>query len=121
MITRRMNNNSLEILSDGNVIMSVAEEMKGNEMLISISGEIRNETAHEFEDELMAAFSVCGNIRISFEKTTYIASLAMRTLLSVQQLVDEKDGASLVITGVNGIVREIFDDAGFFDILTVED
>lgn len=120
MITRRMNNNSLEILSDGNLVMCITEEMNVNEMLISIAGEIRNEVAHEFEDELMAAFSVCGNIRISFEKTSYIASLAMRTLLSVQQLVDERDGATLVITGVNGIVRDIFDDAGFFDILTVE-
>ncbi len=121
MTTRRMNGDSLEILSGGKVVMSVSEKMIGNEMHIGISGELLNDVAHEFEDELFAAFSVCSNIRLDLSATSYIASLAMRSLLAVQQIVDEKDGASLVISGVSGMVREIFEDAGFTEILTVEE
>lgn len=120
MIERRMNGDILEVFADGVLVMSLSEKIKENEMLIEITGELRNDIAHEFEDELMAAFSVCRNIRLDLSGATYIASLSMRTLLSVQHLVDEKEDSSLVISGLSDEIREIFSDAGFFDILTFD-
>ena len=66
MKTRRMNNNVLEICDESNnVILSIAEEVKeDNTMFISLRGEIVNEVAHEFEDEVMAALSVCKKLKI---------------------------------------------------------
>lgn len=121
MNTRRINGDALEISNGENVIISLSEKLVDDVMYIVMSGEIRNEVAHEFEDELMAAFSVCNVVRVDMSKVTYIASIAMRALLSVQQIIDENDSASLVITGISPEVREIFETLGFVDILNIEE
>ena len=117
-----MNNGILEICDQNeNVLMSIAESLQGNSMLIQVSGEIRNQVAHEFEDEIMAAFSVCPNIRIDLKETTYIASFALRALLAMQQIVDATEYASMVICNLSKPVREVFEQTGFVDILCVEE
>lgn len=121
MNTRRMNGDTLEILNGDAVVLSVCEKLEENEMHIAVAGEIKNEVAHEFEDELMAAFSVCNTVRLDLSQVTYIASLAMRALLSVQQIIDENDASSLVITKLSAEVREMFETSGFLDILNVEE
>ena len=88
-------------------------------MHIAVTGEIKNEVAHEFEDEIMAAFSVCRNIKLDLSKVTYIASIAMRALLSLQQIIDENEGSSLIITSMSPEVKEAFDVSGFLDILNI--
>ena len=64
MNTRRINGDTLEILNGENVITSLSEKLIDNKMHIVVSGEIKNEVAHEFEDELMAAFSVCNVVKV---------------------------------------------------------
>ena len=121
MNTRRMNGDTLEILDGDVLVISLSEKLIDNAMHIVVSGEIKNEVAHEFEDELMAAFSVCNIIKLDLSKVTYIASIAMRALLSVQQIIDENDGASLVITNMSPEVKETFDTSGFLDIFNIEE
>ena len=121
MNTRRMNGDTLEILDGNNIIISLSEKLVDGAMHIVVSGEIKNEVAHEFEDELMAAFSVCNVVLLDLAKVTYIASIAMRALLSVQQIIDENDNASLVITHLSPEVKEAFDASGFLDIFLIED
>ena len=54
MKIRRMNNNVLEICDeDANVILAIAEELVDGKFKITLSGEIKNEVAHEFEDEVL--------------------------------------------------------------------
>lgn len=122
MKIRRMNGKVLEICDEKeNLIMSVAESLKNSVISISVSGEIRNDVAHEFEDEVMAAFSVCPVIEIDLSQTTYIASLALKALLSVQQIVDETDGTSMTVLNLSPEVKRIFEESGFIDILCVEE
>lgn len=120
MSTRNMNGDTLEILVEGQVVLTLTERMAGETMEIAVAGEIRNEAAHDFEDELMAAFSVCRSVRLDLHGVTYLASLAMRALLSVQQLLDET-GGTLTVVHLSEPVRAIFDEAGFLDILDVEE
>lgn len=117
-----MNNNVLEICDESNnVILSIAEEVKeDNTMFISLCGEIVNEVAHEFEDEVMAALSVCKKLKIDFSKVTYIASMALKSLLSVQQMIDEIDGASMILICVSKEVMQIMKESGFSEILEIE-
>ena len=121
MNTRRMNGDTLEILNGDNIVISVSEKLVDNEMVIAVTGELKNEVAHEFEDEIMAAFSVCNTVKLDLSKVTYIASIAMRALLSVQQIIDENDSFSLIITKLSLPVKEMFEASGFFDILNIEE
>lgn len=121
MKTRRMNNHVLEICDeDSNVVLSIAEELFERTMKITLSGKITNEVAHDFEDEIMAAFSVCKNIKLDFSEVTYIASLALKSLLSVQQMMDEMVDSSMVLTNVSSEVMTILKDSGFSEILAIE-
>lgn len=122
MKKRRMNNNVLEICDENSkVILSIAESMEKNVLLIALAGQIKNEVAHEFEDEVMAALSVCPKIILDLEKVTYIASMAMRSLLSAQQIIDEIEGASMTLTKVSPEVMETLKESGFSEILTIEE
>lgn len=121
MRSRRMNNNVLEICrEDGQVILSLSEIIEGETLTMFLSGQITNDTAHEFEDEVMAALTVCRRIVLDFAGVTYIASMAMRSLLSAQQIVDEMEDSSIVLTKIQPPVMEILEESGFTDILTIE-
>lgn len=121
MKIRRMNNNVLEICDEeAKVILAIAEELVDGKLKITLSGEIKNEVAHEFEDEVMAALSVCHNLIIDFSKVTYIASFALKSLLSVQQMIDEIDNSSMVLIHVSKEVMSTFKESGFSEILMIE-
>ena len=116
-----MNNNVLEICDeDSKVILAIVEELVDGKLKITLSGEIKNEVAHEFEDEVMAALSVCPKLIIDFSKVTYIASFALKSLLSVQQMIDEIDNSSMVLIHVSKEVMSIFKESGFSEILMIE-
>lgn len=120
MSERRMNGENLEIYSDGKLVLTLQEKLTDDVMHMKVSGEIRNDVAHDFEDEMMAIFSVCNNVTLDLGGVTYMASLAMRTLLSVQQLIDENDNATLIITNLSAPAKEMFESSGFLEILNIE-
>ena len=121
MITREMVDGVLEILQDGTRMLSIREQMKDDIFYIEAEGEIRNEAAHEFEDELMAVVSVCRKIRLDLSKITYLASGALRSLLSVQQIIDEQEDSELVLVHVSEPVMEALKESGFDEILFIEE
>ena len=122
MIIRKVNNGVLELHDETtNIIMTIEEEIENGTMLIDVSGEIRSEVAHEFEDEIMAAFSVSNNIMINLSKATYISSLALRALLSLQQMIDDMPEAKMVICGLSPQIKQSFVESGFYDILYIEE
>ena len=121
MKNRRINNNELEIIGDNNeVILVIAETIDNGTMNMTLRGELRNETAHEFEDELMAALTVCNTIRLDFSDVTYVASMALSCLLAVQQIIDDTDNSRLVIVAVSKPVADMFDQLNFNEILEIE-
>lgn len=119
---RRINNNVLEIYDESDTPIFTLEEKLDSDgvMNIILSGEIRNEVAHEFEDEVMAALLVCSEIRLNFEKVSYIASIVLKSLLSIQRLTDEIDKSKVILAHVSEEVMTIFRETGFVDILEIE-
>ena len=89
-------------------------------MIISLGGQISNVVAAEFEDEVMAALTVCRKLRLDFSGVTHIASGVLRVLLSVLQVIDGIEGAEMVLTGVTDKVMNTLQEAGFDDILEIE-
>ena len=118
---RCMNGETLEIHSGDTVVLAITEKPTDNEMHIFVEGEIKNEIAYEFEDELMASFTVRNVVKLDLSKVSYIASMAMRALLSVQQMIDENEDAALVITKISPEVKKEFEEHGFCDMLNIEE
>lgn len=121
MLTRRMNGQTLEICDGaGQVVLSISEELQDGMLHMAVAGQLKNEAAHEFEDELMAAFSACPRLVLHFDQVDYIASMALRSLLNVQRMVDEAEDASMVLRGVGPQVMAVFKGSGFSEILQIE-
>ena len=121
MITRRMNDGVLEICDERQcVLLSIAETINDKTITISLTGQIKNEVAHELEDEIMAVLSVCSDIILDFSNVYYIASLALKSLLSIQLMVDEIEGATMKLVGVSSDVMETLKESGLSEILMIE-
>ncbi len=124
MLRRRMNDATLEIYEDTNenVVLSIVEKLEKDTFEIELIGEINNDVAHDFEDEIMAAISVCQNIRLNFEKVTYISSFALKALLSFQQLIDDEEIScrKMVLYNISKSVKETFEEIGFDQVLSIE-
>jgi len=121
MVDRRINNGILELYDNEIIIMTIEEKIENDEMIILISGEVKNEVAHEFEDEIMTGFSVMKKIKLDFSKATYIGSLALRALLSLQQMIDVLPNSNMIIVGLKEQVKQAFNESGFYDILNIEE
>ncbi len=122
MKKRRMNNNVLEVCDENDVVvLAIGETLAADKsMVIKVTGEIRNEVAHDFEDEVMTVLSVCKKIVLDMKDVTYIASMALKSLLSIQQMIDEIEDSSMVLCHVTPEVMNIFKESGFSEILLIE-
>ena len=121
MNIRKMNGNTLEVYENDNMVFSMHEKKENDFITVEVSGEINNDVAHEFEDEIMALISVFNKVRIDMGNVVYIASLAMKSLLSIQQIIDEKQNSEFVLTNLSPAVRENFELSGLLDILCIEE
>lgn len=120
MKRRKIMDGDLKVYDDDKLLFTLSEIISDDVMLISLSGKLSNLVASEFEDEVMAALTVCHKLRLDFSGVTYIASGVLRVLLSAQQVIDSIEGAEMVLAGVTGEVMTTLHEAGFDDILEIE-
>lgn len=120
MKCRKVNNDTLEVYDAEKLLFTLSEKISDGVMIISLSGQLSNIGISEFEDEVMAALTVCRKLRLDFSGVTYIASGVLRVLLSVQQVIDGIEGAEMVLTGVTNEVMNTLQEVGFDEILEIE-
>lgn len=120
MKRREVKNGTLSVYDDDKLLFTLSEKISDGVMHILLNGQLSNLVALEFEDEVMAALTVCHRLRLDFSGVNYIASTVLRTLLSVQQLIDNIEDVEMTLTGVTGEVMETFKDSGFSEILEIE-
>lgn len=118
---RHMDGDVLVISEEnGGTLLSVKETVLDGCMLFELTGELKNEIAYEFEDELDAVLTVQHNIRIDLSGVSFIASAGLHTLLRAQQFVDKTPDGSMIISGISGSVAKMFEDNGFLELFRFE-
>lgn len=113
MKRREIQKATLNVLDGNEQILSIQEIILKDKIIYVISGELRNNVAHDFEDEIIAGLTACDNIEIDFSQVTYIASFAMKALLDVQQIFDKQENGRLIIKNVSPKIMEEFETMGF--------
>ena len=73
------------------------------------------------DEAIKIAASQSETYSIDFSGVTYIASAGLRVLLNMQQDIDENDKPEVLITNVPDAVREVFEQTGFDNILSIEE
>lgn len=119
MLKRVLRDNVLEIYENDELVLMISETITDGEMVMRLFGSIKSTVAHELEDELMAAVSFSKAINIDMANVRYISGNALQSLLTVQRVVDETD-VSLVVVAMSDVVREVFEDCGFSEILHIK-
>ncbi len=120
MVTRTVDNGILQLSKDGEIILSISEELKENAVFVEVDGVISADVAHEFEDELMATVTFCKKITIDFMSVTYISSAGMKALLSLQKIIDNENDGYLKLLNLNVEVFKAFEEIGFDDLFDIE-
>lgn len=122
MQTKRIVDGELLIITDGNDqhLLAIWEHMGENETQVILNGDITLQVAHDFEDELMGLATVSDHIVVEFSGVNFISSAGLKTLLSVQQMLEKKKNASLVLRAMNGQLMTIFQETGFAELFDIE-
>lgn len=88
-------------------------------MEIELEGKFDAVSAPKFEAEISEELSGITAVDIDMSQVEYISSAGLRTLLFIQQTLDEVQGR-LTVKNVPEIVACVFEATGFGDFITVE-
>ena len=99
-------------------MLNIHKTLDGSKLTIALEGRLDTSTAPQLEEELKGAIGGVSELLMDFKALEYISSAGLRVLLSAQKIMNKQ--GSMKLTGVNDVIREIFDVTGFSDILTIE-
>ena len=99
--------------------MNITKKANGEALTIALEGRLDTTTSPQLDEELDVSLEGIRDLTLDLSDLSYISSAGLRVLLRAQR---KKNGlrGSLLVTGVNDSIMEIFDITGFSEILTIE-
>ncbi len=99
--------------------MQITQRKEGEVDIFSLDGRFDAHCAGEVEEKLNSAISEGSRkLLIDLEKCEYISSAGLRVLLAVTKKLN-KEGGVIKICSLQPYVKEVFDVAGFTQILKI--
>jgi anti-anti-sigma factor len=99
--------------------MDLHEEQVDEITALSVKGRIDSTTAPAFGQRLESVVTApAGRLVVDFRDLEYISSAGFRVLLVAAKRAEEC-GSRLVLCGLSGKVRQLFDLGGFLDLFTI--
>jgi len=120
-LKRKIDGDSIFIVDEnGSAILTIKVTTGENAVTIVVSGSITHDAAPDFEDELMSVLtSGRGDVIIDFSALEHISAPALRALLAVQKLVDDKRYQFYIKKNISDSVKVIFESTGFIDLIEI--
>lgn len=98
--------------------MTINKNTEGSKLTLALSGRLDTTTAPELEEFIQSSLAGVTDLVLDLSNLEYISSAGLRVLLSAQKIMNKQ--GSMVVTGANEIVMEVFEVTGFDEILTLE-
>ena len=110
------------IISDENgaQLLTIKEAFEEGVMNIYLKGNINMSVAHDFEDEMTSVVTVCDRITVDFDGVEVICSAGLKTLLNVQQTLDDRADSVLKLKNLRAPVTATFQEMGFAELFEIE-
>jgi anti-anti-sigma factor len=99
-------------------IMDIIEKKSGQARVLELNGRLDATTSPMLDEALNRAVDEANYVVIDFSDLSYISSAGLRTILSGAKKVQKKKG-ELRLAALDGMVKEVFQLAGFYDMLPV--
>ena len=100
-------------------MLNIIKTIENEKALFALEGRLDTTTAPDLEKEVKESLDGVSDLTMDMKKLSYISSAGLRVLLSTHKMMAGRKG-SLVITGTNEVVNEIFEVTGFSDILVIK-
>lgn len=111
---------SWSLCDGGQIIVTVKETIEENTVRIQVSGSLRSDTEHYFQDELIALSTVGKDILIDCKGIQYMANSCQLALLNVQQKMDSMNRGSLTLYNVPPAIYADFERTNLHELLMIE-
>ncbi len=98
--------------------MTINTTVDKGTVTIALAGRLDAVTAPELMACLEDSLGSATGLRIDCSALEYISSAGLRVLMKARSAMATK--GPLTITGVNDMIREVFDITGFADVFTLE-
>lgn len=99
--------------------MELSESTDGSVMVISVKGRLDSVTSPALDERLSRTLAAPSRrLLIELSHLEYISSAGFRTLLLATKRATESEG-QIMLAGVSGKVRELFDLGGFLDLFPI--
>lgn len=100
--------------------MSTVINREGNRYTVTLCGRMDTATAATYQTEFAPLMQVKGaDICIDCTELAYVSSIGLRLFLLLQKSV-AANGSTLVLTGLNPQVKQVFDITGFSKIIHLQ-
>jgi anti-anti-sigma factor len=97
---------------NGGERMKITEKKNDDEIILTVEGRLDCISATDFQEAVILAFNKYVNVKVDFEKLTYIGSSGFRTLLMAQRTAYGRKG-SFTIFNVSEPIMKVFNMTGF--------
>ena len=98
--------------------MILTEHAVGNAKVVEVAGRIDSPNSVRLHQQAGAAIGTSAVLVLDLAKVEYITSAGFRVLLLLGREAD-KAGSRLVLCGIQGKVRQLFDLGGFLDVFPI--
>ncbi len=98
--------------------MEINVEKNGTELTLYLTGNLDARTAPQLQTVLDEKLGGVEHLVLDFENVRYISSAGLRVLLSAMNVMDRQ--GTMVVRHPGDFAREIFEDTGLSEDLTLE-
>jgi anti-sigma B factor antagonist len=99
--------------------MDLKEEQVRGVTVLQVKGRLDSTTSPMLGERLTAVLGAASaRVLVDFSQLEYISSAGFRVLLQAAKRADQNT-AKLVLCGVSGKVRQLFDLGGFLDLFSI--
>ena len=96
--------------------MTIDKQQNGAQLILSVAGKLDTLTSPQLEKVVQEELNGVQNLTLDLSQVHYVSSAGLRVCLSAQKHMNAAKG-TLVIKGVIPEVMEVFELAGFTDIM----
>ncbi|MBQ9060732.1 MAG: STAS domain-containing protein [Firmicutes bacterium] len=100
-------------------MLNIRKDKNDGSLTIFLEGKLDTVTAQELDAAVKEDIDDVTELVFDMNELRYISSAGLRVLLGAQKVMNEQ--GEMRVVKPNEIICEIFEDTGFYNILTIED
>lgn len=120
MMERKIVGDSILFCVENKTVLTLKEYERDGSIVIQLSGELRSDFVHDFQDELIALATVGAAVIVDLKDLSYLSPTAQHSFLTVQRKMDSIQKGSLTLCNLSEAIYQEFESTGASELLMIE-